>query len=126
LLAAEHQRVIRTEEHSMSADDRATQLEMWSEQVNSAVVRVPGRRFPGVVIQGDSLSILFDLAMYVTEHLPRSADPELSGAAEELAEKLFHHVRNYESVLGARGVSLPYARNAGRVPRRVEPDGAAG
>jgi hypothetical protein len=110
----------------MSADDRATQLEMWSGEVNSAVVRVPGRRFPGVVIQGDSLSILFDLAMFVTEHLPRSTDPELCDAAEELAEKLFHHVKNYESVLGARGVSLPYARNIARVPRRVASEGAAG
>ena len=104
----------------MSADDRATQLEMWSGQVNSAVVRVPGRMFPGVVIQGDSLSILFDLAMYVTEHLPPSAHTELRGAAEELAEKLFHHITNYESVLGARGVSLPYTRNLERIPRRIE------
>ena len=61
----------------MSTDDRATQLEMWSEQVNSAVVRVPGRRFPGVVVQGDSLSILFDLAMFVAEHLPETSDPEV-------------------------------------------------
>jgi hypothetical protein len=72
--AAERVIVIRTDGAPMSIDDRAAQLELWSGQVNSAVVRVPGRRFPGVVIQGDSLSILFDLAMYVTEHLPASAD----------------------------------------------------
>jgi len=110
----------------MSADDRATQLEMWSEQVNSAVVRVPGRRFPGVVIQGDSLSILFDLAMYLTEHLPSSADAELRDAAESLAEKLFWHVTNYESALGSRGVSLPYTRNLARIPRPIDRDEVAG
>jgi hypothetical protein len=109
----------------MSADDRAAQLEMWSEQVNSAVVRIPGRRFPGVVIQGDSLSILLDLAMYVTEHLPPSADSELRGAADELAQKLLDHVRSYECVLSARGVSLPYSRNPARARDRADPDGAA-
>ena len=96
--------------------DRATDLELWSAQTNSAVVRVPGRRFPGVVVQGDSLSILFALAMDVLERLPGTADTELRSAAEELAEKLFAHVKSYESTLEVRGVALPYTPDSQRVP----------
>src|SRR5947208_15653500 len=101
----------------MSTDDRATDLEMWGGQVNSAVVRVPGRKYPGVVVQGDSLSILFDLAMFVVEHLPDTGDPEVGDAANDLAQQLWNHVRNYEAVLGARGVKLPYNRDPNRVPQ---------
>jgi type VI protein secretion system component VasF len=78
---------------------------------------MPGRRYPGVVIQGDSLSILFDLAMGLTELLPEASDAELREVAAELAEKLFDHVRNYEAVLKEHGVALPYSRDPYRVPR---------
>ena len=104
------------------SDDRAVDLELWSPATNSAVVRVPGRRFPGVVIQGDSLSILFDLAMYLAERLPEASDEELRGAADDLAEKLFAHVKNYETVLQARGLSLPYTRDPRRIPKPRVPD----
>jgi hypothetical protein len=100
----------------MTTDDRANELELWAPHANSAVVRLPGRRFPGVVIQGDSLSIFLDLAMEVVERIPATADDELRGAAEELAEKLAMHLEIYESVLQARGLSLPYSRDPRRVP----------
>ncbi|MBM9506048.1 DUF6959 family protein [Actinacidiphila acididurans] len=34
------------------------EVEMLMEGGNDAVVRLPGRRFPGVLVQGDSLSVL--------------------------------------------------------------------
>jgi hypothetical protein len=34
------------------------EAELFTDGGNNAVVRLPGRRFPGVLIQGDSLSIL--------------------------------------------------------------------
>lgn len=34
------------------------ELEVYSDASNSAVIQTPGRRFPGSVIQGDSLAIL--------------------------------------------------------------------
>jgi hypothetical protein len=99
---------------------------MWSALVNSAVVRVPGRRFAGVVVQGDSLSILFDLAIFVVEHLPDASDPEVGEAANELAAKLWAHLENHEGVLRARGVDLPYHRDPMRVPRRSNFGGDVG
>jgi hypothetical protein len=41
---------------------KRVEVEMFSETVNYPVVRVPGRVFPGVVIQGDSLSVLASMA----------------------------------------------------------------
>ncbi|MFE9967575.1 hypothetical protein OG894_38555 [Streptomyces sp. NBC_01724] len=34
------------------------EAELFTDSGNNAVVRLPGGRFPGVLIQGDSLSIL--------------------------------------------------------------------
>jgi hypothetical protein len=91
--------------------------------MNSAIVRVPGRVFPGVVIQGDSLSNLFNLAMDVVEASSKTANFGPHEAAEELAQKLFAHIRDYESVLEARGIRLPYVRDPKRVPHVINPDG---
>jgi hypothetical protein len=38
------------------------EIEVYSEATNQAVVQMPGRQFPGSVIQGDSLSILYKLS----------------------------------------------------------------
>ena len=110
----------------MSTGGRATELELWSAAVNSAVVRVPGRAFPGVVIQGDSLSILFDLAMLVVEASSKTGNSGLRDAADELARKLFAHVKTYEAVLEGRGVQLPYARDPKREPQVGTLGGGAG
>jgi uncharacterized protein DUF6959 len=80
----------------MDNADRSTELEMWSIQINSSVVRVPGRRFPGVVMQGDSLSILFDLAMEVVDMSSKTDDVELRETAQRLARNLLAHLKHYE------------------------------
>ena len=41
---------------------RIEPLEVYSRTTNSAIIKPPGRQFPGVVIQGDSLSILCGVA----------------------------------------------------------------
>lgn len=33
-------------------------LDVFSEKTNAAVARMPGRQFPGVVMQGDTLSVI--------------------------------------------------------------------
>lgn len=43
------------------------ELEVFSEASNYGIVRMPGRQFPGCVVQGDSLSI-----MAVRKRLQRS------------------------------------------------------
>jgi predicted RNase H-like HicB family nuclease len=36
------------------------EVDLLTDQGNNAVIRLPGRTYPGVVVQGDTLSILLD------------------------------------------------------------------
>jgi len=89
-------------------------VESYSQAVNSWVIRTPGRKFPALVIQGDSYSQLFDLAQSIVERtrLNPSADPELLGEAEELRDMIWGKLHNYELTLQENGFTLPYVRNA--------------
>ena len=88
-------------------------MEMLSQTVNSPIVRIPGRAFPGVVIQGDSLRILYDLAEEILEYLKKGELPELEGATTELKELLTGYLLNYEAVLKQHKLALPYTRSIG-------------
>jgi len=83
-------------------------IEVFSEASNSAIVRMPGRKFPGVVIQGDSLYLLASAA----KHLHKHVDPDgpLKEWADELSRLLSGHLAHYEAVLADNGMELPYFR----------------
>lgn len=86
------------------------ELEVLSEASNVAVVRMPGRRFPGSVIQGDSLSHLRWLAEDVRNRLQDHPDEDLRDTAQELFELLDGRLRQYVNVLDAEGIPLPFNR----------------
>jgi hypothetical protein len=64
-------------------------VECFTEQGNNAVIRMPNRKYPGVLIQGDTLKNLLDMAESL---LVLSADggKELKDEAEGLAD----HIRD--------------------------------
>jgi len=95
---------------SMEACVEQKMLEVFSETSNSGVVRMPGRAYPGSVIQGDSLSILCCLARAIRQRASASGDAELLEDASELAELLEDRRHHYESVLGDHGLTLPYTK----------------
>ncbi len=84
------------------------EIEVFSQATNAAVVRMPTRHFPGLVIQGDSLHILYDLADSIVQLAAPHDDEDLSGEAEELRDLLARYVSSYESVLKEYGIKLPY------------------
>ena len=88
-------------------------MELLSSQTNLAVVRLPGRRFPGTVVQGDSLSILVAHARAIHARASAGDDDELRDEAEDLLELLETRQRHYESVLAEHGIELPYTRSDG-------------
>ncbi len=49
------------------------EAELYTDGGNDAVVRLPGRRFPGVLLQGDSLHILRSDLAEVAEACERGA-----------------------------------------------------
>jgi len=87
---------------------KRVEIEMFSETTNCPVVRVPHRRFPGVVLQGDSLHILFNMAEEVCKLSAGAPNPELPDAAEELRDRLADYVSIYEETMRANGLELPY------------------
>ncbi len=77
---------------------------------NAAVVQLPGRRFPGVLVQGDTFALLCErLDDALAGWLQRqAADPSAEEAREVAAE--FRRLQTfYEQTLGAEGIRLPYA-----------------
>ena len=84
------------------------EVESFSAEPNAAVVRLPGRKFPGIVIQGDSLKILVDCVEDVSLLAERSDNPELQESATELQTLLKSYKKAYEEALRASGQSLPY------------------
>jgi hypothetical protein len=88
-------------------------LEVYATDSNYAVIKPPGRQFPGAVIQGDSLSILCslitDIARWFRDSGPTD-DPEVLGNVQELTELLVGRLLHYQQVLDAHGIGLPYTR----------------
>jgi len=89
---------------------KTKEIQVYSEESNLAVVRMPSRRFPGSVIQGDSLSILYDLAVSLYQRALKIGDDELIDEAEELKDLLEERIRHYETVLQRHDMELPYTR----------------
>jgi hypothetical protein len=93
----------------MSASKSRT-VEILSGATNAAVVQLSGRRFPGIVVQGDTLhswSVLADSLM-LRVSATANIDPEVALEMVELADLIRGHLDAYEDVLRARGLELPY------------------
>ena len=87
-------------------------LEVYATDSNFAVVKPPGRHYPGCVIQGDSLRILCGLAIGVAERFRDHGheDDEFLGNIDELVQSLVGRLLHYQQVLLAHGIELPYSQ----------------
>ncbi|MCU1251971.1 MAG: hypothetical protein JWQ49_5000 [Edaphobacter sp.] len=88
------------------------EVEIFSEECNFAIGRMPDRSFPGCVVQGDSLSILVRCAERASAFACRTGNSELIDEIECLKESLADRLPHYASVLTAYGIELPYRRIA--------------
>ena len=76
---------------------RKQEIEVFSDAVNAPVLRQPGRRFPGSLIQGDSLSVLWGLARSIRDRVAGHADEDLVEDAEELFELIHGRLLGYQA-----------------------------
>jgi len=88
--------------------DNKVEVTVLSNTVNSPVIQFPGRRFPGVLIQGDSLRSMTNLVNVIGECLRIGDIEEARSVAVELDDVLGSHIKHYEAVLDAHGLTLPY------------------
>lgn len=97
------------------------QLEVFSEDSNFGVVRMPGRSYPGCVVQGDSLFILWGMARQVAEAVRDGSarGEDFCEAVEELHDALLGRLQHYQEVLRREGIDLPYVRPVEAAPIRL-------
>lgn len=90
-------------------------LELLSEPVNFAVVQLPERSYPGVVIQGDTLNGLVgrleEIGDLVRSNRPEDLD-DLVAEVQMLQEQLSAARDFYEATCARRGIELPYSKTA--------------
>jgi hypothetical protein len=86
------------------------EIEMFSETTNCPIVRIPGRRFPGVVIQGDSLMTLSVMAKEVCDLASAANNADLTDAAGQLVDRLWVYLSEYERAMAEHGLELPYPK----------------
>jgi len=88
------------------------QLEVYATTSNYAIIKPPGRNYPGCVIQGDSLSILCrtarDIAACVRDGDTMSES--FRADVQELTNSLLDRMLHYQRVLRSHGIDLPYSR----------------
>jgi hypothetical protein len=84
------------------------EVESLSTAVNAAVIRLPGRKSPAIVIQGDSLKILVDLASEIGRLSDGSDNLALQDTIAELRQTLGCYISVYEETLRENGEPLPY------------------
>lgn len=84
------------------------EAELFTDGGNDAVVRLPGRNFPGVLIQGDTLS---NLQADVAELVDLCTAGDLAEArhvANLLHADLGTKLERYAEALEAHGISRPF------------------
>lgn len=84
------------------------QVEIYSDASNLAVMRHPGREFPGSLIQGDSLHSLLQNVKEAKEELESGNVQEASEVIEDVIENLTYRLEHYKEVLKEHGISLPF------------------
>jgi integrase/recombinase XerD len=86
----------------------SSKLNCFTDGGNNAVVRMPSRRFPGVVIQGDTLSNLWSIASDALEQQRAGRIDVSLDQLEMIVDDLNDMLRRYETALDRAGLPRPY------------------
>jgi hypothetical protein len=84
---------------------RTEAVEIYSDAINAAVMRHPGRKFPGMLIQGDTLRNLSRLAANALAGAQPESDHWYD--LKELTDDLQSRVDFYAQVMREHGQPLP-------------------
>jgi len=84
------------------------EVEVFSGAVNSVVLRTPGRKYPGLLIQGDTFFSFYALAKRIYDLARALGNEELLDLAEQFEEDLRSRLGDYEKVLREHNLGLPY------------------
>ncbi|WP_425618790.1 hypothetical protein NA78x_002506 [Anatilimnocola sp. NA78] len=83
------------------------QLEVYSEASNYGIVRMPGRSYPGCVIQGDSLRIVLHEIRGIARLAQGHDNIELQECIADLEASIADRLSHYQAVLREHGIDIP-------------------
>ena len=89
-------------------------VEIYSDQTNAAVMRHPGREFPGVLVQGDTLHSLCVSADAVCAQARGAIGDEGFEELNELRNWLWSLLVHYRTVLREHHIRLPFSETPAR------------
>jgi hypothetical protein len=92
---------------------RIEKVEIYSDNSNAAVLRHPGRKYPGILVQGDSLFSLCTQADEICAGAKRSISPNDYSELNELRNALWGLLNHYKAVLGEHSIPLPFSDGSG-------------
>ena len=84
------------------------EVDIYGDATNATVVKLPWRRFPGIVIQGDSLEILNSTAEQISKALAKGQIESASEYVSEIRLLLSGYKNAYEAAMKNAGLKLPY------------------
>ncbi len=84
------------------------EVELFTDGSNNAVVQMPGRNFPGVLIQGDSLSVIRADVANIRDACRTEGATEALELAEFLLEDLDAIMLRYTGALERHGLRKPF------------------
>jgi len=88
---------------------RKKSVEIYSERSNAVVMRHPGRKYPGVLLQGDTLNSLFNELDGAIRELDGGNISEAKSSVDFVRDTLLACVNQYKEVLREHEIELPFA-----------------
>jgi hypothetical protein len=85
------------------------QVEIYSDTTNLAVVRHPGRHFPGLLLQGDTLHAICVRADEACSLAREEGCTRTFSELNELRNQLWDRLNHYKRVLTEHGIRLPFS-----------------
>ena len=92
---------------------KTSQFEVLSDTSNAIVAQHESRSFPGILVQGDTLSAFVDDLDELIHACHQADREETLEIARNLRERLGELLEIYERVLGENEISLPYSMPVG-------------
>jgi hypothetical protein len=94
-------------------DLRTATVEIYSDATNSAVLRHPARRFPGFLIQGDTLYLMCLAADAACKAARSALSEDKYAELNDLRNHLWASLIHYKNVLTEHGIELPFSEIPG-------------
>ena len=83
-------------------------FEVYSDETNAVIIRHPARKFPGLLMQGDTLHSMKGHAERVFAQLDEKENEESYYEMKDLRDLLLGLVNHYKSTLKKNEIALPF------------------